>query len=239
MPSYTSINNRHSRTLQRLRQRHNFLPRTSILYQIRHAQSKDDDKVLPARVSRLPDDVERQSHSILEAAPVLIGSMIGLTDQKLIDEISLAAHDFDTVVSCLLGQCGAVGKVPYGTLDIGGGQLLCLEWRYGTARGTCGDREGMIGVSSGMENLKAYSTRLGAVGTVWRVGWYAYRMYHVCDDLVTISLGFGGEFAREGPYPSLSVWRYSSRDHQSNTALGPLRKINRHLGQINMVVFGI
>jgi len=211
VPSNTRIDNGHAGILQRLRQCLNLLPRTPILYQIQHAQSENDDEIFPASLPRLVDNLYRQSHSIAKVATaVFIIAMIRFGHQELIDEIALGAHDLDSVVSRLLGQNGAIGKVSNGGFDIRRAQFFRPKGSNGAFGAAGRYREGMVRVSTGVKYLQADPAGFGAVDAGGRVGGYANGVDHLGDDLVTIAFRFGGELVGEGSYPSLPVWRDSS-----------------------------
>mmetsp|Transcript_22812 Transcript_22812/g.40895 ORF Transcript_22812/g.40895 Transcript_22812/m.40895 type:complete len:275 (+) Transcript_22812:1062-1886(+) len=119
VPSNSRVDNSHAHIFQCLCQCRNLLPGTSIVHQIQHAKPENDNEIQPTCLTGLIHYLHRQPHSIPKIlSSIFIITMICLRNQKLINQVSLTAHDFHTIVSRLFGQHGAIDKITNGTLNI-------------------------------------------------------------------------------------------------------------------------
>ncbi len=89
-----------------LRELDDLLPGAAALDEVQHRQSIDDDEVGPDRRTRSRHDLERQPHAVPPAAAPAIAAPVGSRREKLVDEVTLAAHDFDAVVASLAREHG-------------------------------------------------------------------------------------------------------------------------------------
>ena len=99
MPTDASVDDRGTGFLDRFRQHHYFFPTLSVRNQIQHRQAIDDDEILAHRFAHAGDDFHRQAHAIRIAAPPFIGPLVGVRDQKFVDEIAFRAHYLHAVVT--------------------------------------------------------------------------------------------------------------------------------------------
>ena len=112
MPADAGVDDRRARDLDRLRERDDFVPGAAAFDQIQHRQPVDDDEVGAHRFACSAHDGDRKANAIQERAAPRIVAMIGLRRDELVDEVTLGAHDLDTVVASSLRKLRAAGCGP-------------------------------------------------------------------------------------------------------------------------------
>ena len=113
----------------------------------------------------------------------------------------------------------AICEVPYRRSYLGQRHAPCREWRYRTFGGRGRDRKRVVRVSSRVEYLEAYTSRLrgdgccgGILGRI-AVGGNANGVDRVGDYPVTIAFRLRSQLARERTHPSASVRRDAAGDY--------------------------
>ena len=86
---------------------HDLFPRAAVGNQVDHREAVDDDEVAADGFTRAAHDLDGQAHAIGVAAAPVVGALVGVGDEELVDEVALGTHDLDAVVTGLAGQLGA------------------------------------------------------------------------------------------------------------------------------------
>ena len=107
MPADAGVDDGGAGLLYGLGQLHDFFPRAAVRNQVNHRQAVDDDEVAADGLTRAADDLDGQAHAVGVAAAPVVGALVGVGDEELIDEVALGTHDLDAVVAGLAGQLGA------------------------------------------------------------------------------------------------------------------------------------
>jgi hypothetical protein len=107
VPADAGIDDGGAGALDRLGQLHDFFPRAAVGDQVDHRQAVDDDEVAADGFARALDDLHRKAHAVGIAAAPVVGALVGVGDEELVDEVALGTHDLDAVVAGLAGQHGA------------------------------------------------------------------------------------------------------------------------------------
>src|SRR5690606_40295257 len=111
---YTRVNNRGAGLFDLLGQQHHFFPGAAIFDQVQHGQAIDDDEI---GANPLPDpthDFNGQTDPVLIGAAPFVGTLVGMGNNELVDEVTFGAHDLHAVVSRPLGQ----GRTTHIGLDL-------------------------------------------------------------------------------------------------------------------------
>src|SRR5690554_2266910 len=127
VPADTGVDNGGASLLDFLGQVHHLFPGAAIFDQVEHGQAIDNDKVLAHTLTYPANDFNGQANAVLVTATPLIGAVVGVLDDELVNEITLGTHDLHAVVSGALGQGGTVHVVVDLLLDAGFVQLFWLE----------------------------------------------------------------------------------------------------------------
>ena len=244
VPSDAGVDDGRTGILDGLGEELHLLPRAAILDQIQHGQTENDDKVPTDGGPGLPNNVHREAHAVGKVRPaVLIGPVVGLPDEELVDEIPLAAHDLDAVVSGPLGQGGAPDKVGNGTLDARRAELLGREGRYRTPGGRRRHGEGVDGVPAGVQDLHADAGWFRHGGcTIIRIRQRSagnpHRMHRIGHQPMPLHLRLAVHLGGERTDPAGLVGRDAAGDHEADAALGAEAEVFGHARQIVVRNFG-
>jgi hypothetical protein len=141
-------------------------PASATLDEVDHREAINDDEVTADRGARAREDLERQPHAVRPAAAPAVGTAIGPRDQELVDEIPFRAHHLDAVVTRLARERGAAHESGYLALDAAVAELARGERRDRGLEARWRDRERMVGVAAGVQDLHADAAALG----VHRIG---------------------------------------------------------------------
>ena len=102
VPADAGVQHRGPGRLNRMRQLHDLIPAGPIRHQIDQADPVDDQKIPPHRRAHPPHHLDRQPHAVrIRPAPV-IGPLVGVPHQELVQEIAFRAHHLDPVITRLL-----------------------------------------------------------------------------------------------------------------------------------------
>ena len=104
MPAYSCVENRGAGRRDLMAQCDYFFNRRAAFNQINHGQAKDDDEIAADRLAHLPNNLNRQTYTVLIASAPFIGTVICAEGNKLVEQIPLGAHNLHPVISCRLGQ---------------------------------------------------------------------------------------------------------------------------------------
>ena len=107
VPPNASIQNVCTSSLYCLSKRNNLVPRGALGNQINHAKAVNYDKLGAYCFTDTAQDFNRQSHTVFIGSTPTIGTLVGMRDKKLVQEISFRPHHLNTIISCILGtRCG-------------------------------------------------------------------------------------------------------------------------------------
>ncbi len=148
------------------RQRHRLLPALAVLHVVGHRHPVADDELAPNGSAGPRDDLHRHAPAFFGRSAPCVETFVGPGREELVEQVALTAHDLDAVVAGVASQHGAPDEVVDGLLDAPGGQRARAEGVDGglDRRGT--DREGVICVAAGVQDLQQYL----AAGIVHRRG---------------------------------------------------------------------
>lgn len=104
------------------------VPRLSTLDEVGDGLAQDDREVTGDLATRLGDDLDEETLSVLGGATPPVGAIVGVRAQELIDQIPLTAHDLDGVISRAAGQLGRRTERADDVFDDRFGHLEVFEW---------------------------------------------------------------------------------------------------------------
>ena len=74
--------------------------------------------VLTALLANILNDLEHQSHPVLEASAVLIRSLVGVRGEELLQQISMCAVELHAIDACLLAAKSGITELLYQLVDL-------------------------------------------------------------------------------------------------------------------------
>ena len=122
MPADAGVDQRGAGGFDGLGQHHHLVPGLAVGNQVEHRQAVNDDEIWPHRRAHAPHDLDRKAHAVLVGAAPVVLPLVGVGDQKLVDQIPLRAHDLDAVISGFSGQLSAAHEGANLPFDAVGGQ---------------------------------------------------------------------------------------------------------------------
>ncbi len=155
MPADASVDNRCAGGFDCLGQLHHLFPGAAIFYKIQHRQTVDNDEIFANPLAHAAHDFYRQTDAIFVAAAPTVGTLIGVGDDKFVDEVAFGAHHLNAVIARLLGQLRTAGIGFNLTLNAGLIQFVRRERVDRRLNSRRRDKLGMIGITAGMQNLHA------------------------------------------------------------------------------------
>src|SRR6056297_49500 len=155
VPADAGIDDGRTGLLDRLPELYDFFEAVAVGQHVEHRKTIDDDELAADFFARTLDDLHRNAHAILERAAPFIGAVVGTRHQELVDEVAFRTHDFDAVVAGLLRQFRAAHEIPDLFFDPRRRQCLGLERVDRCLDGAGRDREGMVGIATGVQDLHA------------------------------------------------------------------------------------
>ena len=191
-----------------LGQVNHFFPGAAVFDQIQHGQPVDDNKVLTHPLTDPAHNLQRQTDTVLVAAAPLVGAVVGVSDDKLVDEVTFRTHDLDAVIAGPLRESGAIHVIVDLLLDTGFVQLPGFERVDGRLNSRGCHQLRRVGVAASMQNLH---TDL-ATFVVNRLG----------DDLVLVGLFLGIHLGRMLEYRTFRIRAYTTSHDKTNAATGAL-----------------
>ncbi len=106
VPADAGVDDRRPCLLDGLGQRHDLVPCRAVRHQIDHRQAIDEDELGPNRLAHAADHFDRQAHPVFERAAPAVGSLVGVGNEELVEEIALGPHDLDPIIPRLAGTGG-------------------------------------------------------------------------------------------------------------------------------------
>ena len=208
VPTDTGVDNGGSGFLDFLGQVNHFFPGAAVFNQVQHGQPVDDNKVLTHPLTDPAHNLQRQTDTVLVAAAPLVGAVVGVSDDKLVDEVTFRTHDLDAVIAGPLRESGAIHVIVDLLLDTGFVQLPGFERVDGRLNSRGCHQLRRVGVAASMQNLH---TDL-ATFVVNRLG----------DDLVLVGLFLGIHLGRMLEYRTFRIRAYTTSHDKTNAATGAL-----------------
>ena len=104
MPADAGVDDRGASSLDRLGQCHHLVPGGTIRDQVDHRQPENQNKVRTHRFAAAADNLHREAHAVGVGAAPVVGALVGVGDQELVDQVTLGAHDLDPVVARFAGE---------------------------------------------------------------------------------------------------------------------------------------
>ena len=154
MPANACVDDRDSGLLQFHSKKFYFFPRASAFNQIEHGQPENDNELITGHCPCATHYFKWQAHSVFIRTAPLIGALIGARCNELIDQISFAAHEFNSVVASILSQFRAAGKIIYGAFNLIRTQRTRSEYIDRSLNGRCRYTLIVRRIASGVENLQ-------------------------------------------------------------------------------------
>ena len=195
--------------LDRPGQCHDLLERGAAGDQVQHGEPVDEDEVRAGALADAADDLHGQAHPVRVAPSPLVGAVVGLGGDELVDEVALGAHDLHAVVAGLPGERGGAGEVLDGPLDLLRGELVRHHGADGGTQGARGHGVRGLGVAAGVQDLQGDPAALGVHGAGHQA--------------VPGHLLGGAQESTPGPGGALGVRPHAARDDESHPAPHPLR----------------
>ncbi|KOS76514.1 hypothetical protein DM46_2853 [Burkholderia mallei] len=211
VPADAGVDDRRARALDRLREQHDFVPVAAVGNQIEHRQPVDDDEIAAHRLARTLDDLDRQPHPVRVRAAPFVGALVRMQRDELVDQVAFGTHDLDAVVACLARELRAAHERANLPLDAARAQLMRRERRDRRFEPRRRDRERMIAVAAGMQDLQR---DLAAV-----------RVHRVRNHAMPARGGPRRQRAAERLRPAGDVRREAARDDQADAAARALGEI--------------
>ena len=202
-----------------LAQLHHLVPSAAIGHQVDHGQAVDQREVFAHGLAGAGHDFQRQLHALGVVAAPAVGALVGVAGQKLVDEVTLGAHDFHAVIPRLAGLGRAVDEGANLPLHATGRQLPRLERRNGGLQAARCHRQRVVGIAPGVQNLQ----RNLAARLVDGIGHHP----------VAFGRAAGGQRARKRLGPARDVGRKAAGHDQAHTALGPLAEVGGQPAQVS------
>ncbi len=200
---------------------HHLVPGRAIGHQVDHGQAINEREILADRFAGALHNFQRQAHALAVVATPLVGALVGVAGQELVDEVTLGTHDLHAVVARLTRLHGTVDERPNLTLHPADRQLEWLERRDGRLDARRRHRKRVVGVAPGVQDLQGDL----AASLVHRVGHHA--------------MAPGGAAGRQGAGkrfgPAGQVGRKAAGHDEAHTALGPLTEIGGQFAQVTSV----
>ncbi len=190
--------------------------------QVQHRQPVDDDEVLADRLPRASHDLDGQTHAVVVAAAPLVGALVGVGHQELVDEVALGAHDLDAVVAGLTRELGAADERADLRLDAAATELVRRERRDRALDPRRRDRQRVVGVATGVQDLHRDRAALVMDGLRQRT--------------VLPRVPGGDHAAAERLGPALDARGETACDDQAHAAARPLGEVG---GQGRKVLPGV
>mmetsp|Transcript_26679 Transcript_26679/g.84898 ORF Transcript_26679/g.84898 Transcript_26679/m.84898 type:complete len:273 (-) Transcript_26679:17-835(-) len=215
MPADAGVDDGRSGILDTLGQLHHLFPGGAALDEVEHAQAVHDDEVRPERLAGAAYDLNRQPDAVLVRAAPLVGALVGLFGDELVDQVPFATHDLDTVIAGLGSELGAAHKVVDGALDADRVQRLGLEHADGRLDGRRRHGPVVVGVAAGVQDLHCNL----AAFAVGRLG----------DHAVVLGLAGLVHLGRQVLDAAGVVGRDAAGHAQADLAAGALGKVLGHV----------
>ena len=90
--------------------RFRFIEFQPALDEIERGDAVDDEKSRSA-AARVPHDLDREAHAVLERSAPVVLALVGARREELGEEVAFRAHHFDAVVARLAGERGGAREV--------------------------------------------------------------------------------------------------------------------------------
>jgi hypothetical protein len=134
--------------------------------------------------------------------------------EELVDEIALAAHHLDAVVTRFARQLGAAHEGADLALDTAQAELARRERRDGRLDARRRDAKRLVAITPRMQDLQRDLA--------------AFGMHCIGHEAVAAGRAAGGQRTRKRLDPTLDVGREAARHHQPDTTPRALGKKRRH-----------
>ena len=154
------------------------------------------------------DNLHREAHPVFAAAAPAIGALVGALADELVDEITFRTHHLDAVITGRLGQRCCSREVADGAADLPLAHGARFERGDGGLEGARRQTEGMVGVTTGMEDLQRYLAPL--------------LMYGAGHLLVLAHLPREAQLGAVRHQPTAQVGGNAAGDDKANTTTGAL-----------------
>ena len=89
-----------------LRQLHHLVMCGAIGHQIDHRQTVDEDEVRPYGGAHPAHHLHRQAHPVLVRSTPVVGALVGMGHEELVQEVTFGPHDLHAVIARLAGALG-------------------------------------------------------------------------------------------------------------------------------------
>ena len=223
MPANAGIDDGGAGLLDAPGQHFYFFPTAAVVHQVEHRQAVDDDKLLPHRFADASNNLNGKANPVLIRPAPFIGALIGLGNDKLIDQVPFRTHHLYPIVTRLLGQLGSADEGANGALHPAARQPPGLERRDGRFDRRGRHRQRMITITAGMQNLH---TNLAV-----------FLMYRFGDQAVLVHFSSGRKFGGKRRHPTRPVGRYPAGDYKPDAAAGAFGKVGRHAFKAVLFLF--
>jgi hypothetical protein len=178
-------------------------------------------KSLPHRLPGARHDLQGQAHAVRIVAAPLIGALVGVQRQKLVDEIALGAHDLDPVVARLARLRRTVDEGADLPLHAPAGERKRGERGDGRLDARRRHRQRVVAIAPGVQDLQCDL----AAGLVHRIG----------DDAMAPRRARGGQSPGKGLGPAGDVGRKAAGDDQAHLPFGALAKVGGQFAEVAAV----
>ncbi len=218
VPADVGVEQIDARVLELAGQGHHLRPGLPVRDEVRDGEAEHQQEVRPHRRARPAHDLHGQATAVLGRAAPAVRAVVRRRGEELIDQVALAAHDLDAVVTGAPGQQRApdVGvDLPF---DPAIGQAPGAERGDGglARRRRCG--AGVIGVATRVQDLQ-HDVR-------------ALVVHGGGDTAVATRLDPIGQLGRERQQPAAPVRCVPARHDQTDPAAGPLGEVRGELADV-------
>ena len=207
MPADASVEQARTCRLDRLGQQHDLIPCRAIGHEVDQRNAIDHDEVRADRLADAAHHFDRQTHPVLIGTAPVVGALVGVTHEELVQEIALGAHHLDAVIARLARAGGGSHDIGDLFLDSLGIKLFRREGRDRRLDRRGRDAFRPVGVAPGMQDLH----RDPPASLM-----HAVRHHPVIGNVLLRKQPRGA-----GKYAPLSVRRHAARHHQPHTPARP------------------
>ncbi len=218
MPADAAVDESGASGLDGLGQQHNFVPTAAIRDQVDDGQPVNQDEVGANGLARAADNFDRQAYAVGVVAAPFVAALIGVGDEELVDEITFAAHDLDTVIASIACQQCAADKSADLPLYAGSAELARGEGRNRALDARRRHAQRVVAIAAGVQDLQRNLAALQVDG--------------ICHLLVAPCCARAGQHAGERFGPAGDVGRKAACHHQADAAARPLGKVGRHRREV-------
>ncbi len=153
MPADIGVDRVDAQILRGACQEGDLIPRLAVLHEVGDRLAQDDREVGGNLLAHGLDDFDEEALTILRRAAPVVGAVVGVRAEELVDQVTFAAHEFDRVISSPVGELRRLAEGLDDMPDDGFGHLEVLERVNRRGLGSRRDLQRRVAVASGVDEL--------------------------------------------------------------------------------------